>query len=160
MKLKEITLIGLIISLIVPDTIAQIPPNTVVFKIRKKQNPQEIKVEEKKDEVIVKEPVFFTVEENASFQGGDVNTFRLWVQRNIVYPIVASDARISGKVIVQFAVNFNGKVVEARVVRGAHPELNKEVIRVVMSSPPWTPGKQGGKPVKQQFTIQIVFRLQ
>ena len=123
--------------------------------------PEEIKVEEKKDEVVEEEePVFFTVEENASFQGGDVNTFRLWVQQNVVYPTAASEAGISGKVIVQFAVNSKGKVVDAKAVRGVHPELDKEAVRVIMSSPPWTPGKQGGRAVKQQFTIPIVFTLQ
>ena len=100
------------------------------------------------------------VEENASFQGGDVGAFRLWVQSNMVYPTAAAEAGIAGKVIVQFAVNSKGQVVDARVLRSIHPDLDKEALRCLLSSPPWVPGKQGGKSVKQQFTIPIVFQLQ
>jgi protein TonB len=46
------------------------------------------------------------------------------------------------------------------VVKGVDPALDKEALRVVMSSPKWTPGKQRGKPVKVQFTFPIVFVLQ
>jgi len=123
--------------------------------------PEEIKVEEKKDEVVQEdEPAFIIVEENAGFQGGDVNTFRIWVQQNMVYPTAAAEAGIAGKVIVQFAVNSKGIVCDAKVLRGVHPELDKEAIRCIMSSPHWIPGKQGGKAVKQQFVIPIIFQLQ
>jgi len=104
--------------------------------------------------------VFQIVEEPASFQGGDVGTFRIWVQSNMVYPTAASEAGISGKVIVQFAVNSHGKVVDAKVLRGVHPELDKEAVRCILSSPSWAPGKQGGRAVKQQFVIPIIFQLQ
>ncbi len=123
--------------------------------------PEEIKVEEKKDEVVQEEePVFTIVEEPASFQGGDVGTFRLWVQQNMVYPTAASEAGIAGKVIVQFCVNHSGKVVDAKVLRGVHPELDKEAVRCILSSPPWIPGRQGGRSVKQMFVIPIIFQLQ
>jgi protein TonB len=123
--------------------------------------PEEMVVEEKKNEVIeAEEPVFVIVEEPASFQGGDINSFRLWVQSNMVYPTAAAEAGIAGKVIVQFAINSKGQIVDARVLRSIHPELDKEAIRCLVSSPPWVPGKQGGKAVKQQFVIPIVFQLQ
>ena len=51
-------------------------------------------------------------------------------------------------------------IVDAKVLRGVHPELDKEAIRCILSSPKWIPGKQGGKSVKQQFVIPIVFQLQ
>jgi protein TonB len=123
--------------------------------------PEEMVIEEKKSEVIeVAEEVFMIVEENATFQGGDLSSFRLWVQQNTVYPTAAAEAGISGKVIVQFAVNSKGNVVDARVMRSIHPELDKEALRVLASSPQWVPGKQSGKAVKQLFTIPIVFSLQ
>jgi protein TonB len=123
--------------------------------------PEEIKVEEKKDQEIEKEePVFLIVEENATFQGGDLNSFHNWVQQNIVYPQVAAENGLEGKVIVQFAVNSKGNVVDIKILRGLHPEVDKEVIRVLQSSPKWTPGKQGGKAVKQQFVVPIIFKLQ
>jgi protein TonB len=125
--------------------------------------PEQIVIDDKKEKDVVVEddgPAFVIVEENATFQGGDVNAFRIWVQQNIVYPTAAAEAGISGKVIVQFAVNSRGQVVDVKVIRGVHPELDKEVVRCILNSPPWTPGKQGGKAVKQQFVIPIVFTLQ
>jgi protein TonB len=123
--------------------------------------PDEIKIEEKKDEVVEEEePELYFVEEPASFQGGDVNTFRAWVQSNMIYPTAAQEAGISGKITVQFAVNSKGKVVDAKIIRGVHPELDKEAIRGILASPPWTPGKQGGRAVKQVFVIPIIFQLQ
>ncbi|MCG8699552.1 MAG: energy transducer TonB, partial [Bacteroidales bacterium] len=106
------------------------------------------------------EEVFFIVENMPSFQGGDENTFRNWVQGNLVYPEIAQENGISGRVFVQFAVNSAGKVVDVKVVRGVDPALDKEVERVVKKSPGWTPGKQRGRPVKVQFTMPIVFVLQ
>ena len=79
------------------------------LKVANEAPPEEIVVEEKKDEVIeAEEPAFVIVEENATFQGGDINSFRIWVQQNMVYPTAAAEAGISGKVIVQFAVNSKG----------------------------------------------------
>lgn len=149
---------------VVVDTVKQEEAMLVMADLTDVSNeapPEEIKVEEKKDEVIVEEEqVFLVVEEGATFQGGDINNFRNWVSQNLVYPAAAAEAGISGKVYVQFAVNSRGQICDVKVVRGVHPELDKEAVRVLMSSPVWTPGKQGGKAVKQQFNIPIVFQLQ
>ena len=108
----------------------------------------------------VEEEVFIIVEDMPTFQGGDQNAFRTWIQQNLRYPEIAQENGISGKVYVQFAVNSKGEVVDVKVVRGVDPALDKEAIRVVSSSPKWGPGKQRGKPVKVQFTFPIVFVLQ
>jgi len=123
--------------------------------------PEKIEVVKQEEPAIVQEEqVFIIVEEQASFQGGDVNTFRDWVTKNIKYPLIAAENGITGKVYVQYAVNSKGDVVDVKVVRGVDPSLDKEAVRVIMSSPKWEPGKQGGMKVKQQFTIPISFVLQ
>ncbi len=103
---------------------------------------------------------FIIVEDMPKFQGGDQNTFRTWIQQNLKYPEIAAENGISGKVYVNFVVNKKGEVVDAKVVRGVDPSLDQEALRVVRSSPKWTPGKQRGAPVKVQFTFPIVFVLQ
>ncbi len=112
------------------------------------------------EEEAPEEQVFMIVEDMPQFEGGDLNNFRIWVQQHLKYPPVAAENGISGKVFVQFAVNSKGEVVDAKVVRGVDPALDQEALRVVNSSPHWTPGKQRGKPVKVQFTFPIVFVLQ
>lgn len=112
------------------------------------------------EEEVAEEEVFFIVEDMPSFQGKGQEGFREWIAQNLKYPEIAAENGISGKVYVQFAVNSRGEVVDAVVVRGVDPALDKEAIRVVTSSPKWAPGRQRGKPVKVQFTFPINFVLQ
>jgi protein TonB len=110
-------------------------------------------------EEVADEEIFFIVEDMPSFQGKGQEGFREWITRNLIYPDEAAKKGISGKVYIQFAVNSKGEVVDAVVVKGVNPALDKEALRVVMSSPKWEPGKQRGKPVKVQFTFPINFVL-
>jgi protein TonB len=113
------------------------------------------------DEEIQEEEVFYIVEDMPTFNGGDPATeFRKYIAQNLQYPEIAAENGVSGRVIVQFAVDKTGQVVDANVVRSVDPALDKEAIRVVMSSPKWTPGKQRGKAVKVLFTFPINFVLQ
>ncbi len=112
------------------------------------------------EEEATEEEVFYIVEDMPSFQGGGQEKFRQWIHSNLRYPEIAAENGISGRVFVQFAVNSNGELVDAKVVRGVDPALDAEALRVVKSSPKWSPGKQRGKPVKVQFTFPIVFVLQ
>jgi len=113
------------------------------------------------DEEFDEEEVFYIVEDMPTFNGGEPATeFRKYIAQNLRYPEIAAENGISGRVIVQFAVNKVGKVVDAVVVRSVDPALDKEAIRVVMTSPKWAPGKQRGKAVKVLFTFPINFVLQ
>lgn len=115
---------------------------------------------EMEDEEQAEEEVFVIVEDMPSFRGEGQDGFRKYIAQNLQYPEIAAENGISGRVFVQFAVNSSGKVVDAKVVRGVDPALDKEALRVVNSSPSWEPGKQRGKAVKVQFTFPINFVLQ
>ena len=104
--------------------------------------------------------IFFIVEDMPSFQGGDVNNFRTWVADHLQYPEIAAENGISGRVFVRFVVEPDGTVDNVEVVRGVDPALDAEAVRVVKSSPKWSPGKQRGKPVRVAYTFPIVFVLQ
>ena len=113
------------------------------------------------EEEFEEEQVFYIVEDMPTFNGGDpAIEFRKYIAQNLRYPEIAAENGISGRVIVQFAVNSSGKVVDAVVVAGVDPALDKEALRVVNASPPWTPGRQRGKAVKVLFTFPINFVLQ
>ncbi|MFO7371412.1 MAG: TonB family protein [Bacteroidales bacterium] len=120
----------------------------------------EVVAAEEERVIVEEEPAFVFVEEQATFQGGTLDTFREWVQKNLVYPPVAVENGIFGRVTVQFAVNSRGEVVDVKVLRGVDPSLDKETIRVIMSSPKWGAAKQGGRAVKQQFVMPVIFQLQ
>jgi len=101
----------------------------------------------------------FNPQEKASFKGGDEDDFRKWVAENIVFPSDAANAGIKGKVIIEFCVNSKGEVVDIKLLRKLDPAIDAETLRVISSSPRWTPAKQGGSPVKQRFTIPFMFDL-
>jgi protein TonB len=113
------------------------------------------------DPLIDAEPtIHMVVEEPAKFNGGNLMEFNKWVAQNLNYPQLAIDNQIQGKVTVQFVINDKGKVESATILRGVDPSLDEEAKRVITSSPLWTPPKQGGRPVKQLFTLPVIFKLQ
>ncbi len=103
--------------------------------------------------------IFFIVEDMPDFLGGGQDRFRQHIVNNLRYPQAAAEKGIEGRVFVQFVVNEDGTVSDATVVRGVDPSLDREAIRVVMSSPRWTPGRQRGEPVRVAFTFPINFVL-
>lgn len=106
------------------------------------------------------EEEFYTiVEQMPTFQGGDIDKFRQWVNKNITYPMAAREAGIEGTVRCEFIVNAQGKVENVRVLRSVEGLLDAEAVRVLSSSPNWAPGKQQGKAVKVKVNIPIVFKL-
>jgi protein TonB len=99
-------------------------------------------------------------QESAGFMGGGIEEFQAWVTRNITYPAMAIDNGVFGRVTVEFCVNSRGEVVDIKLLRKLDPSVDEETLRVISSSPRWTPAKQGGRPVKQRFTIPFVFQMQ
>ena len=115
-----------------------------------------IEAEEETEPTI--EIIFDIVEEMPEFIGG-VEKLYEYLGNNIKYPEQAKDFSIQGKVFVQFVVWKDGTIRDVNVVRGVHPTLDKEAVRVVKSMPKWTPGKQRGKPVNARFTLPIKFKI-
>jgi len=103
--------------------------------------------------------VFFIVEDMPKFNGKDSKSFKDYIKKELKYPRIALKNGIEGKVIVQFIVDKNGYVKNAKIVREAHPSLNQEALRVIYSSPKWEPGKQRGQNVPVMFTFPITFHL-
>ncbi|MBR1872654.1 MAG: energy transducer TonB [Bacteroidales bacterium] len=117
-------------------------------------------VEEAEEEVIEEEAIpFQLVEEKPSFNGGDANEFSKWVNSRLVYPEIAKENGVQGRVTLQFTVNADGSVSNVKVLRGVDASLDKEAVRVVSSSPKWKPGKQRDRAVKVTYTFPVIFQL-
>ena len=102
---------------------------------------------------------FQLVEEKPSFNGGDANEFSKWVNSRLVYPEIAKENGVQGRVTLQFTVNADGTVSNVKVLRGVDSSLDKEAVRVVSSSPKWKPGKQRDRAVKVTYTFPVIFQL-
>ena len=117
-------------------------------------------VEEVAEETVEEEAIpFQLVEEKPKFNGGDANEFSKWVAQNLQYPEIAKENGVQGRVMLQFTVNPNGSISDVKVLRGVDSSLDKEAIRVVSSSPKWTPGKQRDRAVKVTYTFPVIFQL-
>ena len=103
--------------------------------------------------------IFTVVEEMPDFPGGPGELLK-FIAKSIKYPVIAQENGIQGRVICAFVVNKDGSVVDAEVLRGVDPSLDKEALRVIGTMPKWKPGKQRGKPVRVKYTVPITFRLQ
>ena len=102
--------------------------------------------------------VFRIVEQLPEFPGG-MTEFMKWLTQNLQYPEAAQKQRIQGSCVVQFIVNKDGTISDARVLRPLSKLCDAEVMRVISMMPSWTPGQIRGEPVRTQFVIPIVFRL-
>lgn len=92
------------------------------------------------------------------FPGGESALYD-YLSSHINYPAQAAEEGVQGRVIVQFTITKTGKIENVSVVRGRHPALDKEALRVVKSMPNWTPGRKDGRAVNVQHTLPITFRL-
>jgi protein TonB len=146
-------------------------PSTVLEIVDDEEEIEETEqvIEEPDEETVVEAPpppeeeetdeIFTIVEDMPTFPGGETALFK-FLANEIKYPQMAVDAGISGTVYVNFVVDKDGKVKNAKIARGIHAACDKEALRVVNSMPAWKPGKQRGKPVKVSYNLPIKFTLQ
>ena len=116
-----------------------------------------VAVEEEEPE---EQTIFEVVEQMPEFPNGGMAGLMQYLSKNIKYPTIAQENGTQGRVTVQFIVNRDGSIVDAKVLRGVDPYLDKEAIRVISSMPKWKPGMQRGKAVRVKYTVPVMFRLQ
>ncbi len=112
--------------------------------------------EEEAEDVIIP---YVAVEQKPLFNGKDANAFGEWVYSQLKYPEEATENNIQGRVMIQFTIDRDGSVKDVKVLRGVHPSLDKEAVRIISSSPKWTPGKQRNRPAKVRYNFPIQFVL-
>lgn len=102
---------------------------------------------------------FQLVEEKPTFRGEDSDEFSRWVNQRLEYPKNAKQNFIQGRVTLTFTVAKDGSVKDVEVLKSANEYLDQEAVRVVSSSPKWTPGRIDGQPVAVKYTFPVIFQL-
>lgn len=113
--------------------------------------PPSSKDEEKNNDLANK--IFVAVEHMPILIGG-INE----LERKIVYPKLAREAGIEGRVYVEFVIDRQGNVLHPKVVRGIGGGCDEEAIRIVKTAK-FQPGMQRGRPVNVRYTLSILFKL-
>lgn len=111
-----------------------------------------------KPQPVNRNSVYDVVEQMPSFPGG-ISGLRTYLNQNIRYPAEAQETCAQGRVVVSFVVGKDGHISDVTVLRSVDPSLDKEAVRVIRNMPRWTPGKQGGEPVKVRYNVPVSFRL-
>ena len=92
------------------------------------------------------------IEVKPDFPGG-LEKFYSFVRKNFNAP--EDEDFPGGKVFVKFVVEKDGSLTDIQVIRDAGYGTGKEAVRLLKSSPKWTPGEQNGKKVRVQYSLPI-----
>jgi len=96
------------------------------------------------------------MEQMAQFPGGDGKLLQ-YLKNNLQYPASAKQNNITGTVYVQFVIDKNGNIKDAKVVKSVSKELDEEALRLIKAMPKWIPGTKGGKATDVQYTLPVKF---
>ncbi|MEQ1790498.1 MAG: TonB family protein, partial [Rickettsiales bacterium] len=91
-----------------------------------------------------------------TFPGGQVG-LKEYIDKNFNW--TQGQLTIGGKVFVEFVVDVDGKIKDAKIVRGLCDSCDKEALRLVTNMPAWTAGTENGKKVKTKMVLPIKFGL-
>jgi protein TonB len=93
------------------------------------------------------------------YPGGDFALLK-FIKDNVVYPEIAKQNGIEGRVIVRFCVNNHGYVDHVSVLKKVSLELDEESTRVVSALPQFEKaGIKNGKPVSVWYVVPVQFSL-
>lgn len=107
------------------------------------------------------EPVSFsTLDEAATFNGEGPYAFSLWVNEQLSHSEIAGISEVNGRVTASFTVDRRGKVVNPKIIKGLSDDVDREVLRILSSSPKWAPAKYNGRAVTCTYTFPIIFNAQ
>jgi periplasmic protein TonB len=83
-----------------------------------------------------------------------------YISAHLTYPAEARENNIQGTVFASFVVQKDGSVADVKILRGLHPALDAEVLRVLNAMPPeWKPGMQNGEKVNVRYSVPVRFKL-
>jgi len=103
---------------------------------------------------------YFSLDQKPTFQGGSPKAFSQWVNERLVYPDISRRTGSEGTVRLKFTIEKDGRLDNISILESSgDSSLDAEALRVVSSSPNWTPGSFHGKPVKVTFTFPVIFQL-
>lgn len=102
--------------------------------------------------------VYTVVDKEAEYPGG-IEAMNRFLAQNIIYPTLAKQKNIQGKVLISFIIEKNGSISNIKVIKDIGEGCGEEGMRIVKLMPKWKPAQQKSEPVRQQFVLPISFQL-
>jgi len=110
------------------------------------------------EEKINPDSIYYVTEIGPEFPGGP-QALLDYLKANVNYPAQCREAKIQGRVLINFVVQKDGSIKNVSVLKSVHPLLDAEALRVISAMPNWKPGMEHGTPVSVQYTVPVNFRL-
>jgi TonB family protein len=95
---------------------------------------------------------------SAGYKYGDYELME-YISTNIRYPKEAKQFGYHGTVIVQLTIDKNSKAKEVKVLKGVHPSLDNEAVRVIKTINDWVAGLHEGQAYEKTIAIPVRFQL-
>jgi hypothetical protein len=100
---------------------------------------------------------YVIVDQNATFQNGDINKFRLYVSQNVSTKNISDTVDISPKMIFRFGIDWNGQVKNVeRLTNNNVRQLESSIQSLIQNSHGWIPAVLNKKRVGQSFVLAII----
>ncbi|MEZ4772213.1 MAG: energy transducer TonB [Bacteroidia bacterium] len=93
-----------------------------------------------------------------AFPGGNT-ALNQFIQRELRYPIAASEESVEGKVLLRLWVEADGKITDVSIVEGLGYGCDEEALRLGNRMPRWKPGERQGRKTAMAAYIPVVFSL-
>jgi protein TonB len=92
------------------------------------------------------------------FIGGPA-AYAAFLKANTHYPGQAIANKVEGRAIVKFVVEKDGHLSNIKLSHDPGAGLGEEAVRILQSSPKWSPGKVNNMPVRVQMFVFVNFTL-
>lgn len=115
-----------------------------------------VKTESQTSNAINPDKVYYKVEVQAEFPGGD-RARKQWLRDHISWPCDNNGIQLQGNVELEFIIERDGSISNVKVVYSENPELNSEALRLIKSMPNWSPAKVKNQPVRSPMGITLFF---
>lgn len=100
---------------------------------------------------------YTAIEMLPGFKGG-IEKFLEYVGRNYRFPREASERGVSGKLIISFVVESDGRISNIHLLKDLGYGTGEAAIKVIKESPKWIPGMQHGIPTRVLYTLPLALK--
>lgn len=77
--------------------------------------------------------------------------------RTIKEKVDPTGKEVKGEAVASFIVEKDGKLTDVKMIEGVNESIDEQVVDVIKSTSPWTPGVDKGLPVRVQMRVPVQF---
>ena len=97
----------------------------------------------------------YEVEKKPQFPGGEIKFNHFIIENLSLTEYIEPEL-----ILFQFVITTEGKLEDAKIIKGKNNEVNDKIIKMLQNSPLWTPAELNGEKVKVKMTYPIRIKSQ